>query len=163
MSATKDIVIVGVVGVVGWYLYELFFAAPAPAANVVPVTGAAPTSTPAAGTTPVTPTPILDQTYTALVQVMTSAGDPAITNVAGVISASPDVFNWYLVNRVPNSPVKVGPDLSMFAGASLLTSQQYWAQMAPYLQRTLGLNGLGYFAGLGCYLDRCGLTGRGTR
>lgn len=125
---------------------------------------AAPATTATGGTTPpVTPpaapvpTPVLDQTYTQLVAAMTAAADPAITKVGTVISADADVFNYYL-SHLPNSPVPAPPDAGAVFGPGLntviMTSSQYWAKMAPYLQQYNGLNGVGHFAGLGNFMQQ---------
>ncbi len=77
--------------------------------------------------------------------------------------ATPDVWNWYLVNRA-NVGVSSAPSpADAFPGAELsapITGAQYWAGVSPLLSKQLGMSGLGFFgssfrrSGMGVYVGR---------
>ena len=77
--------------------------------------------------------------------------------------ATPDVWNWYLVNRT-QAGVSSAPDPSVaFPGADLsapITGAQYWAGVSPLISSSLGMSGLGVFgvsfrrSGLGLFVGK---------
>jgi len=102
--------------------------------------------------TPAVNTPALATIGANLQSIMASAGDPAISVVSGVPSATPYVFNYYLAEpSVNGGAFTTPPDVALvFPGVNLanpMTFSQFWGGMGPYLTSHLGLSGL-RFAGL---------------
>jgi hypothetical protein len=131
---------------------------------IVPVStpvASVPVSAPAVSP-PTVNTPALATIGANLQAAMTAGGDPAISIVSGVPSATPYVFNYYLVEpSVSGGAIATAPDVSLvFPGVNLtnpMTFSQYWGGMGPYLTSHLGLSGMRgmgfrprspYFAGL---------------
>lgn len=84
-------------------------------------------------------------------QLSANASDPALSNVAGAITSTYDVFNWYLVHA--NVGVTDG-QLQAPDHTSQISLAQYWAWAAPQLQSQIpGLSGFGHiYAGLGAIM-----------
>lgn len=152
MDTGKKVLLIGGLGLAAWWYFS---SSSSGIVTPLPTDGATGGATPPPAPAP---TPILDQTYTALLGAMTAAasGDSAITNVAGQISASADVFNFYLAH-LPNTPVVTPPAPGSVFPAPvppMMTAAQYWDGMAPFLKNSLGLSGLGHFGGLGAFMAR---------
>lgn len=155
----EKLVIIGALAFGAWWVWTTFFNAGQPAApsTSIPPTPAPSTSgasTPAASTpSPSTPasTWTLATLYAALVAYMQSSAsaDPAITvGSDGTITASPDVFDFYL-QHLANSPVPNGPPTAFQDHSTPITSTAFWSGMSPLLGSQLGLSGGDFFTGLG--------------
>jgi hypothetical protein len=92
---------------------------------------------------------------------MASVNDPAVTTVNGVLTATNDVFNYYLAEVLSQPAGYTGvdwpPNTSTVFGACCLTMSitTYWAGMSAYLTSTAGLHGLGSY-GLGMFMHANG-------
>lgn len=146
----EKIVLIGIAGLAAWWIWSNFFATAAPVA--APATSGTPSP---AATTASTWT--LANLYAAMIAMMKAANDSAVTvGSDGTVTASPDVFDWYL-QHVTNSPVPNGPPVAFSDHGTPITSTDFWAGMAPLLTAQLGLSGGQFFSGLGCVCD--GLRG----
>jgi hypothetical protein len=147
-----------------------FTASPTASATTSVSSPIVPVSTPVASvpvsapvvTPPTVNTPALATIGANLQSIMASAGDPAISVVSGVPSATPYVFNYYLAEpSVNGGAFTTPPDVALvFPGVNLsspMTFSQFWGGMGPYLTSHLGLSGMRglgfrprspYFAGL---------------
>lgn len=130
----------GLIGVGGYFLYK-WIVAPTPAASIAsPAAAATPASSASAAAAPAAPAfNSLDQIYARL-----QAKAPG--------SSTADAFNTYLAAELPAG--KQPPDpLAVFGGdfdrSQSMTLSNYWGAIAPYLQSTMGLSGLGLYGGLG--------------
>lgn len=77
-----------------------------------------------------------------------AAAVPARVTTCNTPYTTPDVWNWYLVNRT-QAGVANAPDPSVaFPGANLSTpipGSAYWAGVSPLISSSLGMSGLGAF------------------
>jgi hypothetical protein len=104
---------------------------------------------------PVTPAAValsLASLYSQL-NAAASAANPSDVS-GGVVSMTPDDFNWYLAQIMPVSPSGTTgtwpPDpIAVFGGRPVMTISTYWAGMAPYLTSNFGMSGV-IGLGLGC-------------
>ena len=176
MSDTMEkVLLFGGIGVAAYFAYEYFFA-PAAAASITtaPPTGCLPPNMSvggeclppsAGGVTASGPAQgmSLANVFSALTSKITAANDPAVTKSGGVISANPDVFNYYLgevFTPTGASPAGWPPDvLQVFPGVDRsqpMSITTYWAGVSAYLSSRMGMSGLGIFAGLGMLIRNNG-------
>jgi hypothetical protein len=155
-----EIVKWGLIGIAGWWVYETFFNTPVaavatPAATTTTTTAAPVTTSVAAA--PVATTPVaggLDALYAKMVAAAQAANDPAVTSSGGVLSASGNVWNYYLAQV--NPAVTSSLQMTNQADASQqYTSAAYWAIVGPPIGTALGLAGVRLgLAGLGAVIMR---------
>lgn len=91
-----------------------------------------------------------------------AANDPSVQNNGETLTATPNVFNYYLAQVMPTQPpnytgVNWPPNTTTVFGAanqnSPISITSYWATMSAYLTSTAGMSGLGIFAGLGMIVE----------
>lgn len=149
----EKLLLIGALAFGAWWVWTNFFNAGTPAS---PSTSG---PTPPPTGTPVKPLPsqttastwTLANLYSALLAIMKASGDPAVTIASdGTITASPDVFDYYL-QHVTNSPVSSGPPVAFQDHSTPISSTAYWGGEAPLLTSSLGLSGGDFFAGLGSF------------
>ena len=153
----EKILLFGALAVGAWFVWTTFFNAGTPAA-AAPAATPTPTPAPGAATPPAAAasTWTLASLYAAMIAAMKAANDPAVTiGSDGTITASPDVFDYYL-QHVANSPVASGPPVAFQDHGTPITSTAFWAGMAPLLTSSIGLSGGAFFGGLG---DLCAAMG----
>lgn len=132
-----------------------------PTTAVAPIVSTPGTPTAVTAGTPATPsnTPAV---YTAFQAVMAAAvgADPAVTGSASNPTATPDVFNWYLVNgqSMVQFGITGGPSSATYFSttgqdtSTPISLNAYWAVTGPWLQSNYGLSGV--YAGLGALAQR---------
>ena len=80
-------------------------------------------------------------------RVVASPPSPSVPTSCATPSASPWVWNYYLVNL--GMGVSTAPDITAaFPGvddSQAMTASQYWAGVSPLISRSLGMSGLGIF------------------
>lgn len=169
-----SLITLGILGVAGYFIYEMFFA---PAATAAPAaTTAAPatsgtTTTPAAGSTTTSSTPASTSTTTAAATTPANSLNAIFTSILNLIqntyqdttnftgsgsslTGTPYHFNVYLQLAAPSGATI--PDVGTVFGTSAsspMTAAAYWNLMGPALAAanpSLGLSGLG-LAGLGMF------------
>jgi hypothetical protein len=173
MSDTMEkVLLIGGIGIAAYFAYEYLFSTAAAASTTTATTAtgcAAPnmlvggeclppataSGTPATSTGPAQGQSLAN-VFSALTAKVQSANDPAVTTSGGVISANPDVFNYYLAEVFTpsgSSPWGWPPNtLQVFPGVNRETPMSittYWAGVSAYLSSQMGMSGLGIFAGLG--------------
>ena len=171
-STGSKVLTLGAIAVAAYFVYEWFFVTPAAASTTTTSTTPASTTT-TSGTTSTTSTSTtaaatmsLASLYSALVAKVTAANDPAVQNNGETLTATPDVFNYYLALVMPTAPAGYTgttwpPDpLVVFSGRPSMSITTYWTGMSAYLTSTAGMSGLGVFVGLG-QLARMGRRGMG--
>jgi hypothetical protein len=161
------LILLGVLGVAGYFAYEFFFA-PATAAAGTTTTTTPTTTTTTTTTTPppsassANPTSQLDTLYTTLIANISAANDSNFTGTGASLTGSAYHFNFYLAiiysGTIPDPSVVFGSEA---AASAPMTATAYWALMAPALKAAnpglsgFGFHGLGVYGGLG-YLARGG-------
>jgi len=180
-----NLILLGVLGVAGYFVYEMFFAAPATASTAPASTTPASTTTattPTATAAPATPAAApststgsttaagsaLNAIYTAMLNLIVQYQDttnftnvPASGNGPSTMVGTPYHFNTYLAMAasgytVPDPSVVFG---SVAAASQPISAASYWADMGPALAAanpSLSGGGLGCYAGVGAYLRGMG-------
>ena len=163
----EKVLTLGALAVAAYFVYEWFFVTPATAATTTtPATTATTSTTTSTAATTAAATTSLASLYSALVAKVTAANDPSVQNNGETLTATPDVFNYYLAEIMPTAPAGYTgsawpPDpLVVFNGRPSMSITTYWSGMSAYLTSTAGMSGLGVFAGLGA-LASMGRRGMG--
>jgi cytoskeletal protein RodZ len=170
----SSLLTLGIIGVVGYFVYEYLFApaattttatttattTPATTTTTTPtttVTAPATTTTPATTATPAASA--LDAIYSQMLRLITSSADPNFTGSGSALSGSAYHFNVYLQLAAPTLTIPDPGQVfgSTAAASAAMTAANYWTAMAPALKTanpSAGLSGGGYmglgiFAGLG--------------
>lgn len=158
-SGMGKLLTLGGVAVAAYFVYEWLFPTPAASTTTAssPATSTTTTGTAAAGgaTSTAAQTTTIASVYSLLLAKVTNSNDPAVQTVGGVPSATPDVFNFYLAQVF--TPTGSSPDgwppnvLQVFPGVDrtqAMSITTYWAGISSYLSASMGMSGLGVFAGL---------------
>jgi hypothetical protein len=159
---SKNILILGAVGVGGYLAYRWYTGQPVAlvSGSTAPATPAAPAgasvstvATPAAPVTAVPAAPAAPSSLDAMYATLKNqaASDGFFTGSGDSLTASVDHWNYYLAQLVPAGVTIPAGLFSNVAGddPNNLTAAQYWAVMAPWLSSNAGLSGLGIYGGLG--------------
>lgn len=155
-SGGSAIIPVLLIGGAAYLAYQWFFAPATTAAQAsatpTPTTPTMPQAVPTTPT-PSVPTPTapaqsaynsLDQIYqrfSAIVQQNVGT-DPALTNQNGQITATTDVFNYYL-GQVGNYNLTAAGLTQEFGTQNPLTLAQFWSGASAWLAQNQGLSGIG--------------------
>ncbi len=142
----KDVLKYGLIALVGYYIYETFFATPATTV----------TTTPAATTTQ----PAVNTGFDSLAAIYTRMIQDAVNNTPGATTANivltADQWNFYLARQSSIVPVAPGTIFGATYTANptaTMTAAQYWSVMEPYLV-SQGMSGLGLYRGMGKFYRR---------
>jgi hypothetical protein len=183
-SDTGSLIKWGLLALVGWYVYENYFATPAAAAPSTPGTPIPPLITPPSSTTPppvtptvtplppvvnVSPLPVPPAPPQAGIHTLDALYQAMVSLAGGTSQSGVDGWGYYLNQALAANNMGAAPDpIPIFAAsisgfnrgtpADNFTAAQYWAIMGPALKTQFGLSGLGMFAGLGALYG----YGRGT-
>jgi hypothetical protein len=137
----KDVLKWGLIGLVGYWVYENFFATPA-------ATTTATTTTPATATTATATT----DAFNSLAAIYGRIVGAAPANA----SLTADQWNVYLAAQssvTPPDPASVFTFTDANPRTATMTAAQYWSVMEPYLVKQ-GMSGLGLYRGMGRFYQR---------
>jgi hypothetical protein len=138
----KDFLKWGLIGLVGYWVYENFFAT-----TTTTTTGAA-------------TTPAVNTGFDSLANIYLRMIQDAVNNTPGTtqatITLTADQWNYYLARQssvTPAAPAAVFGATYTANPDATMTAAQYWAVMDPYLV-TQGMSGLGLYRGMGRFYQR---------
>ena len=131
----KDVLKWGLIGLVGYWVYENFFA----------TTTATTTTTPSATTTTTDAFNSLASIYSRIVGAVTANSLMTADGWNTVLAAQSGV--------TPPDPTAVFTFTDSYPRTSTMTAAQYWAKMEPYLVAQ-GMSGLGLYRGMGRFYQR---------
>jgi hypothetical protein len=156
-STMGKVLTLGGIAVAAYFIYDWFFTTPAAATTTTSTTPT--TTTTSSTTTTAAPStgPKLSTIFTMLQAAVIAANDSAVTNNGETITATPNVFNYYLGQVLPQPANYTGVDwppntTTVFGAAaenSPISITAYWSAVSAYLTQTAGMSGLGVFVGLG--------------
>ena len=145
MADDNNFGVLVLVGLGGYLLYTKFLA-PSPLSGVnslAGVAGAAPDPAPGS----VTSSRLLDQIFQRLTASIAAGGVPGVSVDRGVYTASPAVFNSYLVQAGCGN-LTPAMDTLFPAAAAPVTLPQFWGVASAWLAKNSKVSGLGFYGTL---------------